>query len=115
MVLLSLRREEAEDAVAALQPERGGVQLQAAWGDVFAFADLKDRARAEVFGDPAQRARLIESLIEPLSEATASGYFLHQLVMAERPDIIVDSVNTATGIAYQDVYKTSRLDRKSVV
>jgi hypothetical protein len=109
VVLLSLKREEAEEAVAALSPERGEVQLQAAWGDVFAFTDLKDRPRSEVYGDSRQRTRLIESLIEPLSESSAAGYFLHQLIMAERPDIIVDAVNTATGIAYQDIYKTIRL------
>ncbi len=109
IVLLSLRREEAEDAVTALSPERNGVELTPAWGDVFAFADVKDRPRREVFQDPAQRSRHIESLIDTLSEPAASEYFLHQLITRERPDLIVDSVNTATGIAYQDIYKTSRL------
>ena len=44
-----------------------------------------------------------------LSESAAAQYSLHQLVTSARPDIIVDCVNTATGIAYQDIYKTSRL------
>jgi NAD(P)-dependent dehydrogenase (short-subunit alcohol dehydrogenase family) len=109
MVLLSLKREEAEEAVATVRGEAGGVELAAAWGDIFAFADLKDRPRREVFSDPVLRGRVIESLVDPLSEAAAAQYFLHQLVTRERPDIIVDAVNTATGIAYQDVYKTSRL------
>jgi NAD(P)-dependent dehydrogenase (short-subunit alcohol dehydrogenase family) len=109
LVLLSLRREEAEEAVAALAREAGALELQAAWGDVFTFSAVKDRPRAEVYADPAHRARLIDSLIDPLSEAAASQYYLFRLVTEERPDIIVDAVNTATGIAYQDVYKTSRL------
>jgi NAD(P)-dependent dehydrogenase (short-subunit alcohol dehydrogenase family) len=108
MILLSLRREEAEEAVAALRPEAGGVALEAAWGDVFTFTDAKDRNRREAFADPAHRERLIESLLDPLSEAAASQYYLHQLITTTRPDIIVDAVNTATGIAYQDIYKTSR-------
>jgi NAD(P)-dependent dehydrogenase (short-subunit alcohol dehydrogenase family) len=108
IVLLSLRREEAEAVAAALAAERGEVELEAAWGDVFAFADLKDRPRREVYADPLLRQRLIESLIEPLSEAAAAEYFLHQLILGERPDVIVDAVNTATGIAYQDVYRTSK-------
>jgi NAD(P)-dependent dehydrogenase (short-subunit alcohol dehydrogenase family) len=114
MTLLSLRREEAEEAVAALAHEAGAVELAAAWGDIFTFADLKDRPRREVFSDPVLRGRLIESLIEPLSEAAAGQYFLHQLIIRERPDIIVDAVNTATGIAYQDVYKTSRLAHQAL-
>jgi hypothetical protein len=108
MILLSLQRGEAEEAVAALRPEAGAVALEAAWGDVFGFADVKDVPRRQLFADPAHRTRLIQSLIEPLSEAAASAYFLYQLVTGKRPDIIVDAVNTATGIAYQDIYKTSR-------
>ncbi|MGE0453077.1 MAG: short-chain dehydrogenase [Vicinamibacteria bacterium] len=109
LILLSLRREEAEEAVRSLQPERGSSGLEAAWGDVFAFAEWKDRPRREVYTDSALRGRLIASLIETLSEEAASQYFLHRVITEQRPDVIVDCVNTATGIAYQDVYKTSRL------
>jgi hypothetical protein len=108
LTLLSLKQEEAEQAVASLEPERGDVELAAAWGDVFTFADLKDEPRARVFADPENRRRLIESLLEPLSDKAAAEYYLWQLVTSLRPDVIVDAVNTATGIAYQDVYKTSR-------
>jgi hypothetical protein len=62
-----------------------------------------------VLADPAQRARIIESVLDPLSEEAASEYFLHQLVTREAPDVIVDAVNTATGIAYQDIDRSSRL------
>lgn len=109
LIVLSLRREEAEQAVTALEPERGETALEAAWGDVFTFVEWKDTPRPQVYGDPAARARLIEGLVDVLSERTAAQYYLHQLVTARRPDILIDCVNTATGIAYQDVYKTSRL------
>jgi len=108
MTLLSLQSHEAEEAVAAVRGEAEGVALHAAWGDVFAFAALKDRPRREIFADRDLRAQMIESLIEPLSDAAAARYFLHQLITERRPDVIVDAVNTATGIAYQDVYRTSR-------
>lgn len=108
LVLLSLKREEAESAVAAILPEADGVELAPAWGDVFTFADVKDTPRPQNYADPNFRARLIDSLTEPLSEAAAAEYYLAQLVTRERPDVIIDAVNTATGIAYQDIYKTSR-------
>jgi NAD(P)-dependent dehydrogenase (short-subunit alcohol dehydrogenase family) len=108
LVLLSLRQEEAEEVVAVLGPERGDVELVPAWGDIFTFTDLKDRPRAEVFGDPALRRRFISSLIEGLSEQVASEYALYQLITSEKPDVVIDAVNTATGIAYQDIYRTSR-------
>src|SRR5688572_3667492 len=107
MVLLSLRKEEAEEAVSAVREEAGQIRLAAAWGDVFTFTDLKDAPRKDVLADPKQRARLIQSVIAPLTDAAASQYYLHELITSRRPDIIVDAVNTATGIAYQDIYKTS--------
>src|SRR5260221_2136966 len=106
--ILSLHRHEAEEATASLQSEAQESALHAAWGDVFAFTDVKDRRRREVFSDRALRTRLIESLIEPLADAAVAQYYLHQLITERRPDIIVDAINTATGIAYQDIYKTSR-------
>ena len=109
ITLLSLRREEAEGARSALAAEAEGVELVAAWGDVFTFTDLKDRPRPEVFDDPALRRRIIESLLDPLTEARAAQYFVYRLITEAQPDVIVDAVNTATGIAYQDIYKTSRL------
>ena len=108
LTLLSLKKEEAEEAVEGVRAEADGVALHAAWGDVFAFGEAKDRPRREVYGDRALRARMIESLIDPLSDAAAAQYYLYQLITERRPDIIVDAVNTATGIAYQDIYKTSR-------
>src|SRR5919106_883645 len=72
MILLSLRREEAEEAVAALWPERGQVELQPAWGDVFTLTDLKDRPRRDVYGDRALRGRLIESLLDMLTDEAAA-------------------------------------------
>ncbi len=69
LILLSLRQEEAEEAVTVLGAESGDVELVPAWGDIFTFTDLKDTPRAEVFGDPAMRRRFISSLIEGLSEA----------------------------------------------
>jgi len=109
IILLSLRREEAEQAVREIGTEAGAVELVPEWGDIFTFADVKDRSRRDVYSDPAQRARLIETLVEPLSDAAAAQYFLYQLVSAHKPDIILDSVNTATGIAYQDVYRASHI------
>ncbi len=108
LILLSLRREEAEEAVATLRAEGVTLPLEAAWGDVFGFSDVKDRNRRELYADRAFRERLIGSLVDTLDEPRAAEYYLHRLVTDKRPDVVIDAVNTATGIAYQDIYKTSR-------
>jgi KR domain-containing protein len=107
IILLSLRKDEADEAVAAVREEAGHIRVAPAWGDVFTLTDVKDAPRKDIYEDPKQRARLIQSVITPLTEAAASQYYLHELITTKRPDIIVDAVNTATGIAYQDIYKTS--------
>jgi len=109
IVILSLRRAAAEEAVETLGRQGVGVPLEPAWGDIFGFTDVKDEPRQELFARSAHRTRVIDSLVETLSESAAAEYFLYQLVTDKRPDVIVDAVNTATGIAYQDIYKTSRL------
>jgi hypothetical protein len=108
IILLSLKREEAEQAVEAMRSEFPSVAFDASWGDVFAFSDVKDLPRHEVYSSPGHRQRLIKHLLEPLSADAAKDYYLYRLITEQRPDIIIDSVNTATGIAYQDIYRTSR-------
>jgi hypothetical protein len=108
LTILSLSRPESEQEVAELRPEAGAVELEAAWGDIFAFTDRKDAGRDQGEGAADHRRRLIESLLAPLTEASAAQYYLYQLVVGGRPEVIVDAVNTATGIAYQDIYRTSR-------
>ena len=109
LILLSLKREEAEEAVRGLQPEAGGTELEPAWGDIFAFDDVKDVPRAKIYGESAGRRRHVESLLATLDANASAEYYLHKLIMEKRSDVIIDAVNTATGIAYQDIYKASRL------
>src|SRR5260221_10890262 len=106
LTILSLHRQEAEEATASLQSETQGTALQAAWGDVFAFTDVKDRPRREGFTDRALRTRLIESLIEPLADAAVAPYYLHQLLTERRPGINVGALNTPTRTPLQGIYKT---------
>ena len=108
LTLLSLKQDEAQEAVESVRSEADGRLPARGLGRRVRLQRGKDRPRREVYGDRALRARMIESLIDPLSEAAAAQYYLYQLITERRPDIIVDAVNTATGIAYQDIYKTSR-------
>src|SRR5258706_8975852 len=66
LTILSLHRHEAEEATASLQSEAQETALHAAWGDVFAFTDVKDRPRREGVRAPAPRPRLIRRLKHPL-------------------------------------------------
>ncbi len=91
----SLRREEAEAARGELAAEAGGAALTVSWGDIFGQ-----------LGEPSRRASLLAQL-GALSEETLASYLLYEMLTAAQPDIVVDCVNTATGIAYRDQFKAA--------
>jgi len=110
LVITGLTRREAEEGVVELQEEglvQPGSVLAAEWGDLFVPEALKDRSRAEIVGDPAARAALLDDLLGELSDEVVRRSSLGSLLLRRRPDIIVDCVNTATAFAYQNIFESA--------
>ncbi len=108
LVVSGLREEEAEEAVRALreEPDAEGVEIVSEHGDVFVREEDRGRSRSEILATPEGRARLLEDLFGPLDEETYARSALAGLLERYRPDVLVDCINTATAIAYQDVFGT---------
>ncbi len=113
ITISSLRREEADEALASLRAETGGVPIEAAWGDLFVPDALKDRPRADVLADAGARGSVIDDLFGELSEAVVERSALGALLLRTKPDIIVDCINTATAFAYQNVFRSAEALRMS--
>ncbi len=113
IVVLSLRKEESRQACAMLACEAGSTELIPEWGDVFALNVFKDRRRAEIIGESALRRKVIDALYDALTPGILHSYFLNRTINRHAPHVIVDCINTATGLAYQDVYKTVQRARKA--
>jgi NAD(P)-dependent dehydrogenase (short-subunit alcohol dehydrogenase family) len=109
MVLLSLTRKESLAAAAELKPLAGRAKLIPQWGDIFALSRLKDKTPRELRSNSSWKQERIAALIAQLDERLLKRYFLHQVVARYKPEIVVDAVNTATAIAYQDVYRSAQL------
>lgn len=108
LVIASLRRDEAEGAVDGLSREAGeGVSLEARWGDLFIPYELKDWTRSRLLGDAAARDLLIADLFGPLTEDVFLRSTLGRLLTEVVPDAVVDCVNTAGALAYQDVFASA--------
>lgn len=115
IIIHSLRREEAEEAVAALADRfPGAVDFLPAWGNIFVRAELKDRSRTELLRERATRGAIVADIMEELSERIVQSAFLYRLLVEHHPDVVVDCINTATAFAYQDVFYSVRRVLKTV-
>ncbi len=104
VVVASLHRHQAEAACRSHQREFGDkVLFVPAWGNLFVPTSLAETTRDEILGDPAMRALLLEALYGPIEEAYSANHLV-TLIQRHRPEVVVDAVNTATGLSYQDVF-----------
>ncbi len=109
VVIGALRRDEAEEGVRELaaHPEAGDVELVPEWGDVFLRPARRDESRRNMMGSDEGRAEILDDLFGDLREEDFRRSRLFDLIDAYRPEIIIDCVNTATAIAYQDLFSSA--------
>jgi len=108
LVVTSLLREEAERAAELLREEAGGgVEVEPRWGDLFVPEPFRERSRREILADPVARRILVDDLYGELTDEVFRRSALGSLLVATRPEIIVDCINTAGVLAYQDVFASA--------
>jgi len=108
IILVALFEDEVRATARALDPHRGGTAIDVEWGDLFLPASVARLERGAVMADPAHRRLLVNDLLGELTEDILHRNFLYQLLSTHRPDIVIDSVNTATAFAYQDAEKSAQ-------
>lgn len=91
----SFRMEEAEKAIEELRPMAGDAELVPSAGDIFGLVEEVDRKER------------IRSQIGQLASEDLPRFRLYHVLAEGRPDIVVDCVNTATGIAYRDIFSAA--------
>ncbi len=52
--------------------------------------------------------------LSPLSQKILKSSYLYKLIYKHQPDIIIDAVNSATAIAYQNLYEKARLINENI-
>jgi len=104
IVILSLKENEAREACARIASESKGVRLIPEWGNIFVNEKLKDLPRDEIIYNPDYRALLLKDVMEQMDDETLHSSWLYKVISKYKPNIIIDSVNSATGLAYQDIF-----------
>ncbi len=113
LVILSLEKWQAEDAVEKLS-KKGKVKLIPEWGNMFVRDSLKDLTRDQILNDDKNRDILINDVLNDLSADILEHSFLYQVVQKHQSEIIIDCVNSATALAYQDIFTSSIEVRKAI-
>jgi len=111
IIVTSLIKKEAEETIATLRGEfpRARKGLFVAWGgNIFVRHILKDARRDEIIDDPARRRMFIEDTLDELAEPVIRRSTIHRLLNSYKPDVIIDCINSATAIAYQDIFGSAR-------
>lgn len=106
IILASLYQREVREVIGPLEKEFPKIQLVGVWGDVFVRADFAEEKRSALLQSPDRRENLFDDLLGDLDAAYARSRLV-QLIRESKADVIVDSINTATAISYQDVYTAS--------
>ncbi len=111
IIVTSLKKEEAEEAVRDLQkeyPKAGKNFFIPWWGNIFVRNDFKDLPRGEILGDEKRRLEMISDIIDDLKDDLFYRSTIYHLFKKHKPDIVIDCINSATAIAYQDIFQSSR-------
>ncbi len=117
IVVSSLRESEAKEAVELLRreyPKTGRNFFVPWWGNIFVRHSLKDMNRDEILKDAAKRKMLIDDLLDEFGKEVLARSSIFRLMDEYKPAVVIDCINTATGIAYQDIFHVAREVRKSI-
>jgi hypothetical protein len=114
IVIASRTQTTVDLAVAGLSelaPDE--VEIVGEAGDVFVREEFTLTPRSDLMEDRANREAVFEDILGPFEDAYARAR-LTGLIRRYRPDVVVDSVNTATAISYQDVYTAAMLAERDI-
>ncbi|MDH3664105.1 MAG: short-chain dehydrogenase, partial [Alphaproteobacteria bacterium] len=120
LVVASRRRLRAQRAVEKLKKEapRNGARIIPHWGDVFVRSTWQTddiNPRAVALADSDKRRRLVTDVLDPLDEDIVASSMLASTIEgraegfdAPAADIVIDCMNTATALSYQNIYASAK-------
>jgi len=108
LVICSRFEDEAREFADELKREYPDIKCFAEWGDIFVRHQMKDLSREEIIGDHERRHMFLSDLINPLNREILTESTVFKLLTKHIPEIVLDSVNTASMIAYQNIFGVTK-------
>jgi hypothetical protein len=115
IIIASLLESEVTPALSELKADFGNQAIEwvGLWGNVFIRTEYANTPRQQLLDSEAFRDSLYADLFGELETAYLHSYLV-DTILKHKPDVIVDSINTATAISYQDVDRASAVARQKV-
>lgn len=110
IIISSLKKEEAESACELMRKEYPHVNSDMfvpKWGNLFTRAEWKDIPFNDVITGADKRVDHIKDIFYDLDDEMLKRAALYQLIIEAKADLVIDCMNTATGIAYLDIYNST--------
>jgi hypothetical protein len=118
IVLCSRYHKEVGDIAKTYEREFPRVRFIPVWGDVFLRKEwnteerLHQVTRDRLLDSAEHRQELYEDVFHDFDKAYERSQIV-QLILKYKPEVIVDSINTATAISYQDISKSSEIAKNT--
>jgi hypothetical protein len=116
VVIASLWQQEVDEALSELREIFAGAPIEwvGEWGNIFVREELSAQNRTAMLSDPDRRDMLYVDLFGSIETAHSASLMVH-MIHKHRPNVIVDSINTATAISYQDIDTASAIAHRSLI
>lgn len=114
LIVSSLKEHEALQAQSELSRAFPDIKITPVWGNMFVREEFKDLPPSKIIETPELRSQLISDNLDDLSDQILKSSFLYQIISKHKPDIVIDCVNSATAVAYQDIFLANYRVRESM-
>ena len=106
---------EIEGALDYLRKAPGDKSIEwiGEYGNIFVRNEYANENPKELLADATHREALFADLFDDIKEAYKHSRLV-SIIRRHQPDVIIDSINTATAISYQNLYTASNLARKQI-
>ena len=104
IVIAAVSEAEVKSALAFLRDQLGdGIDIVGEWGNIFVPEELKGLDRVSLVENREYYDKLFDSVFR--REVSYQTSALYKLVAKYQPEIVIDSINTATAISYQNEFE----------
>jgi hypothetical protein len=114
IIICARRQKEVREVIKNYKQEFPHVNFTSVWGDLFLREEWnsQDRqrqvSREQLLDSVEHRRELYEDVFHDIEDVYPRSQ-LAKIILEYKPEVIVDCINTATAISYQDIFNSSEI------